>query len=154
MRRSIKAHRQQAGLSQGDLAKKLRTSQVTVSGWETGKHSPSATNLQHLANALGVDMSEIAFGGELIAVSRAHIRSVLQAELDSGTNPGIWRTDAGIFIRPAFKQVVQATAGYRRAFEDYVLDVSEPSDVPIGSLRRGARLEMVRVIASATELPA
>lgn len=153
MRRSIRELRQDAGVSQSELAEKVGVSQAQLSGWETGRHVPGGTNLRKVADALGVDMSAIAFGGEVTITNRERLRAILQAELD-GESPAVFRTDAGIFIRPTHKALVKATVGYRRVLEDYLVDVSQPAELPLGSLRRGARLEVVRLIPSATELPA
>ena len=46
--------RQKAGLTQGELAKRLGSYQRTISGWETGQGAPSYTKLPQIAEALGV----------------------------------------------------------------------------------------------------
>ena len=50
----IKYARQQAGLSQVQLAQKLFVSRAAVAKWETGKGMPDIQNLKALANALNV----------------------------------------------------------------------------------------------------
>ncbi|HIV86779.1 MAG TPA: helix-turn-helix domain-containing protein [Candidatus Pygmaiobacter gallistercoris] len=52
---SIKAAREQQGLSQEEIAEKLRVSRQAVSRWETGQSEPSPKNLLQLAELLGLD---------------------------------------------------------------------------------------------------
>jgi transcriptional regulator with XRE-family HTH domain len=56
----LKAHRQQKGLTQVQLAKKARVSQAYVASLESGeKKNPSIAALQRLAKALGVPVTEL-----------------------------------------------------------------------------------------------
>lgn len=60
-RRTIKALRRAAGLTQRGLAARIGVSKTSVSYWETGRNEPSARQLRALAGALGVAMEGIAF---------------------------------------------------------------------------------------------
>jgi ribosome-binding protein aMBF1 (putative translation factor) len=50
---AIRAARTAAGLSQADLAAKLKTNQANVARLENGRSPPSTTTLQHVAQATG-----------------------------------------------------------------------------------------------------
>ena len=50
---AIKEVRQQAGLSQNDLALKLGVVQPTISGWERGENSPGLSDLSRIEKACG-----------------------------------------------------------------------------------------------------
>ena len=50
----IRDARERAGISQDDLAAKMKVSRQTVSRWETGSARPSADNLAKLSKAFGV----------------------------------------------------------------------------------------------------
>jgi len=45
----IKSEREQLGLTQSDLSKKLNVSQQTIGSWEVGRTEPSTENLQKLS---------------------------------------------------------------------------------------------------------
>lgn len=51
--------RMKAGLTQVELAKKLRVAPSTVAGWELGTHSVRSTRLPQLARALGVPVAKL-----------------------------------------------------------------------------------------------
>jgi transcriptional regulator with XRE-family HTH domain len=55
----IAKHRELAGLTQLQVAKKLRVDQSVVSHWESGRRSPSALNFKRLCAALGVRPVEL-----------------------------------------------------------------------------------------------
>lgn len=50
----IKSLRDEAGLSQADLAKELSVAQNTVSSWENGKRDPDTDTVKQLAAFFGV----------------------------------------------------------------------------------------------------
>lgn len=56
----IRSLREQAGLTQVQLAKKSGLPQSHISRLENGEHSPSHVTLEKIANALGVPVSELA----------------------------------------------------------------------------------------------
>lgn len=57
--RTIRELRMAAGLTQLELAIKVKVTPSAVYNWERGKNEPSATNLRDLALALGVSMDDI-----------------------------------------------------------------------------------------------
>ena len=48
----LKAHRKRLGLSQKKLAALLRTDQSNLAGWETGKHRPTGSSIDLIAEFL------------------------------------------------------------------------------------------------------
>lgn len=63
---TIRALREQKGLTQGQLAERLGVSSKAVSKWETAKGLPDIALLQPLAQALGVSVMELMFGNTVI----------------------------------------------------------------------------------------
>lgn len=55
----IRARREAAGLSQGDLAKQVFVARQTVSNWETGKTLPDVQSLLLLARLFGTSVDEL-----------------------------------------------------------------------------------------------
>lgn len=57
MKNNIRAYRQNTGLTQKDLARRLNVSLRSVSRWESGKHDPRASDLHTMAGLFccGVD---------------------------------------------------------------------------------------------------
>ena len=53
---SIRKARVHAGMTQEELADALGVTNGTVSRWETGKISPSVSNLKRLSQSLGVSV--------------------------------------------------------------------------------------------------
>ena len=56
---SIRTHRKQMGLTQGRLAKKVGTAQVTVSHWERELCDPSLISLICLADIFHITLDEL-----------------------------------------------------------------------------------------------
>lgn len=56
---NIKRLRQAAKLTQAQLAEKVNVEQPTVQRWESGKRKPSIDDLEGVAGALGVSLSEL-----------------------------------------------------------------------------------------------
>lgn len=55
----IKAARKQAGLTQQELADKLKVSYVGVSQWESGRRNPKQQTLSHIAEVLDIPLSSL-----------------------------------------------------------------------------------------------
>lgn len=55
----LRAARIAAGLTQHELADAVGVKQPTVSQWENGVRSPRATKLSHLAELLGIEVTEL-----------------------------------------------------------------------------------------------
>jgi len=60
----ISAKRKEKGLTQKELADKLRISEKTISKWETGHGLPEVSNLQPLCNELDITVTELLNGKE------------------------------------------------------------------------------------------
>jgi len=57
--KTIKELREEAGLTQFQLAVKVGVTPTTVSAWERGVYEPRASQLRKLAQLFGVAMDEI-----------------------------------------------------------------------------------------------
>ena len=55
----IKELREAAGMSQRELGERIGISGPTVAMWESGENRPSLTNLEKLADVLGVSIDAI-----------------------------------------------------------------------------------------------
>lgn len=55
----IAYYRERAGLSQQALGEKIGVSQVAICKWETGQNKPRITTVFRLADALGVNVSDL-----------------------------------------------------------------------------------------------
>ena len=55
----IKQLREAAGMSQRELGERIGISGPAVAMWESGKNRPSLTNLEKLADVLGVSIDAI-----------------------------------------------------------------------------------------------
>lgn len=55
----IEKVRKQAGMSQGELARKLNVTQGAVSQWEKGLTNPRLPLLMEIANIFGVSVDEL-----------------------------------------------------------------------------------------------
>ena len=58
----IKAHRQQARLSQEKLAERMGVSRQAVAKWESGQSAPTTENLFRLAELFRITVDELATG--------------------------------------------------------------------------------------------
>ena len=61
--KNIKRLRQQAGLTQEQLAEKLFVTRQTVSLWENGKTQPDVQTLERIAAVFQVDLMTVLYGG-------------------------------------------------------------------------------------------
>lgn len=59
MGEKLKAARQAAGLTQGELAEKVGVSQRDISRWENGHREPGVLTVKKMAQALGCSMDEL-----------------------------------------------------------------------------------------------
>lgn len=65
--KKIRNLREEAGMTQLQLAVAIGVTPVTVYNWERGQHEPKASQVRALANVFGVSMDDIDF--ELSATS-------------------------------------------------------------------------------------
>lgn len=68
---TIKALREQNGMTQQQLAEKLAVSDKTISKWETGKGFPDISLIEPLSAALRVSVPELLSGEQIINANRA-----------------------------------------------------------------------------------
>ena len=61
----IKLKREQAGMSQQDLAEKLFVSRQTVSRWESGARTPDLVMAKKIAMTLGITLDDLFTGADL-----------------------------------------------------------------------------------------
>ena len=75
----IRRLREKQGLTQLQLARRLCVSDKAVSKWETGRGYPDITLLEALAEALGVSVTELLAGEDVVNTNRAF--NMLKAKL-------------------------------------------------------------------------
>ena len=63
--KNIKRLRQQAGLTQEQMAEKLFVTRQTVSLWENGKTQPDIQTLERIAECFGVELMTVLYGNSL-----------------------------------------------------------------------------------------
>lgn len=73
---NIRRARTRRHLTQDDLAQTVHTTRQTISNYETGRSRPDVETLQRLADALGVELTELLDGEPPAAVRRAALRRV------------------------------------------------------------------------------
>lgn len=69
--KKLKTLRKKSGLTQGELAEKLRTSRQTVSYWETGAVVPTTDNLRFLSRLYGVSLDDLLDDGRELSQREA-----------------------------------------------------------------------------------
>ena len=62
----ITEFRKAAGMSQGELAKRLGVTQGAVSQWEKGYSNPRLPMLMKMATVLGVTLDSLTGGGDAV----------------------------------------------------------------------------------------
>ncbi len=67
----IKALREKQGMTQAELAKKIRVSDKTVSKWETGRGFPDVSLLEPLSTALHISVPELLCGQAIVNRNRS-----------------------------------------------------------------------------------
>ncbi len=67
----IKALREKQGMTQAELAKKIRVSDKTVSKWETGRGFPDVSLLEPLSAALHISVPELLCGQAVVNGNRS-----------------------------------------------------------------------------------
>jgi transcriptional regulator with XRE-family HTH domain len=94
--RLIREARQLAGLTQGELARRLRTTQSAVSNWERGHDTPRVDTLARILAACGFE-ADVTFRRQ-DDVDRAQLRENLAMtpaeRLESVRNVSKFRADA------------------------------------------------------------
>ena len=73
---NIRRARTRRHLTQDDLAQTVHTTRQTISNYETGRSRPDVETLQRLADALGVELTELLDGAPSADARRAALRRV------------------------------------------------------------------------------
>ena len=63
---NIRRARVRRKLTQDDLAQTVHTTRQTISNYETGRSRPDVETLQRLADALGVELTELLDGAKAV----------------------------------------------------------------------------------------
>jgi len=63
MKLTLKAARVNKGLTQQDVAVKLKTDHTVISRWENGTNNPSPLSLKKLLDLYGIKFEELDFSG-------------------------------------------------------------------------------------------
>ena len=71
---NIRRARTRRHLTQDDLAQTVHTTRQTISNYETGRSRPDVETLQRLADALGVELTELLDGEPSADARRAALR--------------------------------------------------------------------------------
>lgn len=72
---NLRMYRENAGLTQADLAKKLNLNPVTVSGWETGRKEPGFSVLEEMAAVYGIDVSDFFSDPAIMKIPQAETQA-------------------------------------------------------------------------------
>lgn len=77
IQKNIKRLRQNAGMTQEQLAEKLFVTRQTVSLWENGKTQPDIQTLERLAEAFGVELVAVLYGSAVPGSAEEQQRKAL-----------------------------------------------------------------------------
>ena len=87
---NIRRGRVRRKLTQDDLAQTVHTTRQTISNYETGRSRPDVETLQRLADALGVELTELLDGAPSAAVRRAALRRLCLMGAVALMLAGLW----------------------------------------------------------------
>lgn len=81
----IKDLREQSGLLQSELGKKLNVSRACISSWECGRTEPSVEQVNKMAKIFNVSLNYLATGEYDVAVEDTSIKAIIEVmpHLDS-----------------------------------------------------------------------
>lgn len=87
---NIRRARTRRHLTQDDLAQTVHTTRQTISNYETGRSRPDVETLQRLADALGVELTELLDETPPAAVRRAALRRLCITGAVTLVLTGLW----------------------------------------------------------------
>lgn len=87
---NIRRARTRRHLTQDDLAQTVHTTRQTISNYETGRSRPDIETLQRLADALGVELTELLDETPPAAVRRAALRRLCITGAVTLVLTGLW----------------------------------------------------------------
>ena len=102
----LRVLREQAPMSQAELAAKLNVHPVCISNWEVGKRRPSVDDLTAIAEALGVhpaqlvsEAAEADLISSVVSFLRSH-RTLTPTGTDGGDGQSDARTNSQVTAHP------------------------------------------------------
>ena len=87
---NIRRARTRRRLTQDDLAQTVNTTRQTISNYETGRSRPDVETLQRLADALGVELTELLDGAPSADARRAALRRLCIMGAVTLVLAGLW----------------------------------------------------------------
>lgn len=87
---NIRRARTRRRLTQDDLAQTVHTTRQTISNYETGRSRPDVETLQRLADALGVELTELLDGAPSADARRAALRRLCIMGAVTLVLAGLW----------------------------------------------------------------
>ena len=96
---NIRRARVRRKLTQDDLAQTVHTTRQTISNYETGRSRPDVETLQRLADALGVELTELLDGAPFTDARRAALRRVCLMGAVALMLAGLWAYLHAICLR-------------------------------------------------------
>lgn len=87
---NIRRARVRRKLTQDDLAQTVHTTRQTISNYETGRSCPDVETLQRLADALGVELTELLDGAPSADARRAALRRLCLMGTVALMLAGLW----------------------------------------------------------------
>lgn len=96
---NIRRARVRRKLTQDDLAQTVHTTRQTISNYETGRSRPDVETLQRLADALGVELTELLDGALSADARRAALRRVCIMGTVALILAGLWAYLHAICLR-------------------------------------------------------
>ncbi|MBO4930012.1 MAG: helix-turn-helix transcriptional regulator [Clostridia bacterium] len=107
--KNIKRLRQQAGLTQEQMAEKLFVTRQTVSLWENGKTQPDIQTLERIAECFGVELMAVLYGAN---VSKGEEEQRKEALIRTGV------VTIGVFL--VLTVLMQICQQYRHSETDFI----------------------------------
>jgi putative transcriptional regulator len=114
---NLRAAREAAGLTQGELADLIGVSVVSVSSWERDVYLPTEDNFRKLGRALKTTPGTLRYGPDAPSVVReeSEVASYFQSAVPFSPNPSLRKR-----LRPRHMRACTSTSSssYRRVFEN------------------------------------
>lgn len=129
--RRVRERRQQLGISQGELARKVDRTQTAVSYWEAGKRMPGLEDLLDVAAVLKVDVSALMPDPASRQPVAASLRALADS-LDASSLADALETFAKkMSLRPAPPRRISVTAAGSRDAAEQLLFSAKVSTSPV-----------------------
>ena len=96
---NIRRARTRRHLTQDDLAQTVHTTRQTISNYETGRSRPDVETLRRLADALGVELTELLDGEPSADARRAALRRLCIMGVVTLVLAGLWASLHAVCLR-------------------------------------------------------